>query len=187
MKNTKNWHDLEGWFDYEFLYDRIARQNKNSILVEVGSWLGKSVAYLATISESNNNNNKIYAVDTWDGLDSDYMEEAKKRHNKSSIYDIFKDNMDDCGFKNVVTPIISCSWEAAGKFEDESCDFIFIDADHTYESVKKDILAWYPKLKPNGTFAGHDIFASQIKQAATDGLAVFNKTWHQEGTCWIMS
>jgi len=107
MKNTKNWHDLEGWFDYEFLYDRIARQNKNSILVEVGSWLGKSVAYLATISESNNNNNKIYAVDTWDGLDSDYMEEAKKRHNKSSIYDIFKDNLDDCGFKNVVTPIIS--------------------------------------------------------------------------------
>lgn len=186
MNNIKTWDQLEGWFDYESLYQQIATQYKNAVLVEVGSWLGRSVAFLANISESNNSNNKIYAIDNWDGLEPNYMEEIKQKYGKS-IFEIFKDNMRDCGFENVVTPIVSCSWEAAEKFENESCDFIFIDADHAYESVKKDILAWYPKLKPNGVFAGHDIFADQIKQAATDALGTFNKSWYQSGSCWVMA
>lgn len=186
MNKTKTWDQLEGWFDYEELYHQIGTRYKNSILVEVGSWLGKSVAFLASVSEFYKNNNKIYAIDTWNGLDINYMEEIKQKYNKPSIYDIFKDNINDCGFENIITPIVSCSWEAAENFENESCDFIFIDADHSYESVKKDILAWYPKLKPGGSFAGHDIFAQQIKQAATDGLGNFGKTWTQVGSCWVM-
>lgn len=186
MSKNTTWEDLEGWFDYESLYQEMATKYNNGVLVEVGSWLGKSVSFLATVSEFNKNNNKIYAIDTWSGLDSEYMEQIKTKYAKASIYEIFEDNIVNCGFKNIIKPIISCSWEAANNFEDESCDFIFIDADHTYESVKKDILAWYPKLKPNGTLAGHDIFAEQIKRAVSETLSVFNKKWIQSGPCWVM-
>jgi len=48
------------------------------------------------------------------------------------------------------------SWEMAAKVEDESLDFVFIDASHMYEEVKKDILAWTPKVKPKGWIMGHD-------------------------------
>lgn len=50
----------------------------------------------------------------------------------------------------------SASLEAADKFSDGSLDFVFIDADHTYEGVKEDIAAWYPKLKSGGVLSGHD-------------------------------
>eukprot|EP01065_Artemidia_motanka_P018591 TRINITY_DN2190_c0_g1_i5.p1 TRINITY_DN2190_c0_g1~~TRINITY_DN2190_c0_g1_i5.p1 ORF type:complete len:308 (+),score=51.94 TRINITY_DN2190_c0_g1_i5:46-969(+) len=39
--------------------------------------------------------------------------------------------------------------EAAG-FADESIDFIYLDALHTYEGLRDDILGWYPKVKKGG-------------------------------------
>ena len=49
-----------------------------------------------------------------------------------------------------------CSWEAASHYKDGSLDAVFIDADHSYESVRKDIDAWLPKVKIGGYIAGHD-------------------------------
>lgn len=46
--------------------------------------------------------------------------------------------------------------EAAGKFPDRHFDFVFIDADHTYEGVSRDIDAWLPKVRPGGRLIGHD-------------------------------
>jgi hypothetical protein len=48
------------------------------------------------------------------------------------------------------------SVEAAGKVEDGSLDFVFIDGDHSYEGVRRDIEAWMPKVKPGGWLTGHD-------------------------------
>lgn len=35
-------------------------------------------------------------------------------------------------------------------------DMVFIDADHSYEACKGDILAWLPNIKPGGIIALHD-------------------------------
>lgn len=35
-------------------------------------------------------------------------------------------------------------------------DLVFIDADHRYDHVVEDILAWYPKVKSGGIICGHD-------------------------------
>ncbi|MFP3344628.1 class I SAM-dependent methyltransferase, partial [Halomonas sp. SIMBA_159] len=39
------------------------------------------------------------------------------------------------------------SEEVASEFRDNSIDLIYIDGDHTYEGVKKDIQAWISKVK----------------------------------------
>jgi len=48
------------------------------------------------------------------------------------------------------------SVEVAKSFADESLDFVFIDADHTYEAVKADLEAWFPKVRKGGIVSGHD-------------------------------
>lgn len=35
-------------------------------------------------------------------------------------------------------------------------DFVYIDAEHTYEACRADMEAWYPKLRPGGVLSGHD-------------------------------
>ena len=55
--------------------------------------------------------------------------------------------------------------EAAASFEDDSLDFVFIDADHSYEGVKQDIKHWLPKVKKGGLVSGHDLHMLEVRQA----------------------
>jgi len=41
-------------------------------------------------------------------------------------------------------------------FDDECCDFIFVDGDHTFEAVKRDHDLYLPKLKNGGYMFFHD-------------------------------
>ena len=63
-------------------------------------------------------------------------------------------------------------------FEDNSLDFVFIDASHEYEDVKNDILAWLPKVKRGGILAGHDYYVNQdwfsgVKKAVNEIFSDF--------------
>lgn len=45
---------------------------------------------------------------------------------------------------------------AAPLVPDGSLDLVFIDGDHSYDGVRKDIAAWKSKVRPGGFLAGHD-------------------------------
>lgn len=63
-------------------------------------------------------------------------------------------------YGNRCTLIHKTSEEAAVDFDDESLDFVYIDADHTYAATKQDIDLWWPKVKFGGVFSGHDYFVN---------------------------
>jgi len=76
--------------------------------------------------------------------------------------------------------------EAASHIKDKSLDFVFIDADHSYEGVTGDIKAWLPKVKAGGLLCGHDYenenTKGEVKRAVHELLGdkielSYNKTW----------
>lgn len=51
---------------------------------------------------------------------------------------------------------------------DKSLDLVFIDANHSYEFVKQDILKYRPKLKSGGVLSGHDINFLGVNKAVNE-------------------
>jgi predicted O-methyltransferase YrrM len=58
------------------------------------------------------------------------------------------------------------SVSAAEQTLDESLDFVYIDADHSYAACREDIEAWLPKVRHGGLVAGHDYLNWTIDQGA---------------------
>lgn len=46
--------------------------------------------------------------------------------------------------------------EAAKTFPDGHFDWLYLDATHSYAEAKRDLEAWYPKLRVGGLMSGHD-------------------------------
>lgn len=46
-----------------------------------------------------------------------------------------------------------------------SFDFVFIDAEHTFDAVTADITAWFPLIRPGGLLMGHDFSMAPVKKA----------------------
>ena len=140
------YRDIPGYCDFHEYYTEIFyKLPYNANIVEVGVYLGHSVAFMATLAKETGKNITINAVDTFEG---------SKEHKKRNFLNEFTFNIIECGLKDYITINIGSSVEASNLFEDKSIDFCFIDASHDYENVKKDILAWSPKVK--GILAGHD-------------------------------
>ena len=140
----------EKWFNYQNIYKRIVESvPEGGHIVEVGAWKGASTSYLAV--EAQHKKLRIDVVDTWSGS-QEHKDISDIREN--SLFETFIDNLRPV--INLVNPIRTDSISASKMYDEESLDAVFIDADHRYESVKADILAWMPKAKKGGILAGHD-------------------------------
>ena len=172
MLNTNNWFSFKGF------YENVANISEYKTYVELGVWKGHSVSYLAKCLKKRNDT-KVYAVDIFEKWDKNENVKDEVKH----INEIYNTNLKNMGVRDSITDIKSISWDAASKFEDNSIDFVFIDADHTYESVVKDINSWLPKIKKGGMISGHDYFTSDgVKRAVVELLG--NVESIKKGNVW---
>lgn len=56
---------------------------------------------------------------------------------------------------------------AASRVADGELDWLYIDADHSFDGVYGDLCAWYPKVTSGGIIAGHDFLPTYRGQRAT--------------------
>lgn len=59
------------------------------------------------------------------------------------------------------------SLSAATRFPDQCFDLVFIDGNHQYESVLRDLHSWYPKLRSGGLLVGDDYAWPDVQKAVT--------------------
>jgi hypothetical protein len=150
---THFYHRIQGWPNQlPQIYAeavKIAPQT-GAHFVEIGCWKGASASAMCVEIINSGKEIKFDCVDTWGGSADD----STPIVHDDSVYNEFLTNLESVsGYFN---PIRMLSTEAAALYQDESLDFICIDASHDYENVKADILAWLPKLKSNGILAGDD-------------------------------
>ncbi len=74
--------------------------------------------------------------------------------------------------------------EAALLVPDGSLDFVFIDADHSYEAVKQDIAHWLPKVKAGGWIGGHDYHPRRWPGVVAAVREAFPAVDFYPGTIW---
>lgn len=58
-------------------------------------------------------------------------------------------------WKDRIEWVLGDSVEIAFKIPD-NLDFVYIDGDHSYEGVKRDMEAYWPKIRSGGVLCGHD-------------------------------
>jgi len=169
----------EDWFSFPDLYRRlVANCPMDGKIVEVGSWKGKSTAFLLVEAWNKSPRIEIYAVDTWLGSEEHAGEECIKN---GTLYEEFLANVKPVSRQLV--PLRMTSLKGANFFPDQCLDSVFIDAAHDYENVKADIAAWLPKVKKGGVIAGHDYMCGWpgVDRAVAEA---FNSVDFQQN-CWL--
>lgn len=138
----------------ELFNDEIAyfwRMPRCKAVLELGTSFGGTTAILSLVGES------VVTIDLFDPNRLEYTlyKERWETNNVQTVLDGLKQ------FSNII-PIIGDTKKVVPLLKDEFFDFVFIDADHTYQGVKTDTENVYPKLKSTGKIMFHDAYFSPV-------------------------
>jgi MMP 1-O-methyltransferase len=118
----------------------------DGVIVEIGSWKGKSTIALAR-GAAEAHREKVYAVDPHAVQPEEgYLEDTRAE---------FFANLKQAGMDGQVVPMIMTS-EAAARSWDKPIRLLWIDGDHRYEAVNLDFVLWEPFVANGGIIAMHD-------------------------------
>ena len=157
---------IEGWFSYEDIYRAIVdRAEDGDHFVEIGSFKGRSSAFMAVEIANSGKKIRFDCIDTWRGAaEHQDIEEVIN----DTLYDVFLKNIEPV--KAFINPIRLTSVEASKLYTDASIDFVMIDGDHTFEAVCSDISSYLPKMKPGGIMAGDDAWVGTDPRRAAEHM-----------------
>jgi len=136
----------EGWFNHGDQILALVEQHKPKVCVELGSWQGASAIPVAR--SIRRWGGTLACVDTWGGDIHGSSEKPWMLLNCAY-------NMTQAGVAGNIRLIPTRTQDAA-LWWNEPIDYLYVDADHSYDGVVADLWAWVPHVKPGGLILGDD-------------------------------
>ena len=153
------------------LYDYVSKIKSSQIVVELGIEWGRSTTVIAELAAANN-----FTHIAIDNFCQEYGQQYRAfQYERKMKY----------GWKN--TQIREMDSARSAEYFGKRAAFLFIDADHEYESVIRDTLAWLPKVKANGLLMFHDYARDSLPGVykAVSELEDKKKIEHIESVHWL--
>jgi hypothetical protein len=115
----------------------------------VGAEIGVEAGLYSEILFQNIPGLHLYGIDNWTWLEHRYWVPQRRI---DRYYAEMKERLKNYDF----TEVKGWSMEVVGQFVDDQLDFVYIDADHRYETTLEDIVNWSRKVRSGGIVSGHD-------------------------------
>ena len=200
--------DLSGWNSDHPIFDKLIVEAQPKVIIEVGSWKGRSAMHMAHASSSLKElceisgsdvpvKTQIYCVDTWLGgidhitSDKPHDDLMRDKFNSPEIYHQFLRNFIEAPeFAKRIFPIRNTSLNGArflAKLGVKS-ELVYIDGSHEYDDVYADLCAYSQLLRPGGLLFGDDfrnfggVFAAVLRFAHETG----RKLEEVDNNFWIL-
>jgi MMP 1-O-methyltransferase len=158
--------EIEGWLSAaqgRALRDAAAASTGRGAIVEIGSWKGRSTAWLATGAKQAGR--RVYAVDP---------HRNSREDPSANTLEEFLVNLKRAKLLEVVEPLIMTSEEAMASIPGP-VEILFVDGDHSPAAARRDADLWLPRLLPHGIVMFHDV--------ATAGYSGPRRIFRQR-ICW---
>ena len=172
--------------DVQFIIHCIALHGDNIEGVEVGLFRAES---FCTILQNCPNVKMLYGIDQWKPY-TDYVGAMPMEVDEKSIELVKLQAQHNFNWSGEISrgKILNqdCN-EAVKTFNNNSLDFVFLDAYIDYESILNDLNTWYSKVKPGGLFSGHDWNSPMVQHAVHEFRERNNINEHMScyGDTWI--
>lgn len=130
----------------------------------------------------------LVMVDHWrfrgEPIDEQYAKASKIRHGGIDNYRAALNATDEYRHRRVVVPLDSVT--ASALFVDEFFDIVFLDGDHRLDAVRLDLAAWWPKVRPGGLMAGHDLNAQRPGWGVRQAVEELDRPFEERAGCFLM-
>jgi MMP 1-O-methyltransferase len=161
----KEYKGIEGWLtEYEAfgLYSTASKLPAKSIIIEIGSWKGKSTYCLAMGLKNGN----VFAIDPFNADGETGSKDVYENiRGELPLLDQFINNMNRLGVDSKVEPLKGYSKQFISKFN--NIDFLFIDGDHSIAGCDFDFLNYAHLIKKGGFIAFHDFYVERDELGPT--------------------
>jgi predicted O-methyltransferase YrrM len=146
--------DVDGWLhpdECRLLYTLARDADPAGVIVEIGSWQGKSTICLAAGAMAGRGA-RVVAIDPHRGTslhDGDETTEPALRR-----------NLERAGVADQVEVVVATSEDAEVGWQ-RPVALLWIDGDHAYESAINDLVTWERHVMPGAAVAMHDTFLEE--------------------------
>jgi hypothetical protein len=178
--------DFQGWGSEDLIFRTIFEAFRPKLIVEIGTWKGASAIHMAGLCREFAIEGEIVCIDTWLGNWQHWVreegvgskEDLRISNGLPRLYFQFLSNVIATNHSDIITPFPITSIAGAKFFNHHALcpDFLYVDADHEYESVVLDLRAWLPLMSQRGVLVGDDYgwpgVRDAVEEIAAEGIWV---------------